>query len=66
MTPDQVSTAGAYLDADFGGAGIQAVLDQFLHHGSGALNDLAGGDLAADVVGQALDGRHSLSIRRHS
>ena len=35
---------------------IKAVLDQFLHDGRRALDDLAGGDLVDQVTGKLLDG----------
>ncbi len=37
-------------DADLGGAGIEAVLQQFLHHRGRALHHFAGGDLADQGV----------------
>ena len=39
------------VDGDLAGAGVEAVLDQFLDDGCGALDDLAGGDLVDQVIG---------------
>ena len=47
----------AVLDAHghAGGPGVEAVLDQLLHHRGWAFDDLAGGDLVGDQVGQQAD-----------
>ena len=42
---------GAQLHGDLAGAGVDGVLHQFLDHGKGALDHLAGGDLAEHVLG---------------
>ena len=45
------------LDLDAPRAGIEAVLDQLLHHGGRTLDDLARGDLVDELFGQDAD-RH--------
>ena len=49
--PDEARPARLDLHLDAPGAGVQAVLHQLLHHGSRALDDLAGGDLVHQVFG---------------
>ena len=44
------------LDVDACGARIDGVLEQLLDHGRGPLDDLAGGDLADQRVGQRTNG----------
>ena len=46
------------LDAQFGRAGVERVLQQFLDDGRGALHHLAGGDLVGDLVRKDADAAH--------
>ncbi len=46
---------------DAGSACVEAVLDKFLDDGGGALDDLAGGDAVADLLGEDPDDAHSLA-----
>jgi hypothetical protein len=45
-------------DADFGSAGVEAVLEQFLQHRGRALHHFAGGDLADEGVGKEANRGH--------
>ncbi len=54
--PHQLLSAGDDLDLHGLGAGVEAVLDQFLDHRGRALDDLAGSDLVDEVTGELLDG----------
>jgi len=47
--PDEVDAAAADLDLNLRGAGVQRVLDQFLHHGGWPLHHLSGGDLGDNI-----------------
>ena len=60
---DQASAAGLNLDADAGGAGIERVLQQLLDDGGGAVDDLAGGDLVGDLVGENVNAAHCPAFR---
>ena len=64
---DQAPAALADLDANVGGAGVEAVLDQLLDRGRGTLDDLAGGDLVGDF-GREDSNRHDAdcTTRGHS
>ena len=53
---DQAATAIHHVDLDARGAGIDRIFDQLLEHGSGALHDLARGDLVDHRVGQHANG----------
>ena len=53
---DQAHAAGKEAHRDLGGAGVQRVVDQFAHHRGRPLDDLAGGDLADQFIGQLKDG----------
>src|SRR5262249_4755724 len=55
---EEVEAALADLDVESTGAGVDAVLEQFLEHAGGPLDDLARGDLSDDVIGQDLDATH--------
>ena len=46
-------------DLNLTGTGVDAVLDEFLHYGSGPLHHFAGRDLAGDGVWQQSDPAHS-------
>jgi hypothetical protein len=43
-------------DVDAAGAGVDGVLDQFLHHARRTLDHLAGGDAVDDLFGELTDG----------
>ena len=43
--PDERQAALLEVDLDVPGPGVEGVLEQLLHHGGGALDHLAGGDL---------------------
>jgi hypothetical protein len=45
-------------DLNRAGTGIDAVLDQFLHHRSGPLHNFASRDLAGDSFGKKFDPAH--------
>ena len=54
----QAAAAALDLDIDAGGAGVQAVFDQFLDHRGGTLHHLAGSDLVGKLFGkQAYSGQ---------
>ena len=55
---DELAAAGFDLDADAVGPGIERVLQQFLDHGGGAIDDFAGGDLVRHLVGKNADATH--------
>jgi hypothetical protein len=52
---DAAHAAGRQPHRDLRGAGIQRVVDQLAHHRGRALDDLAGRDLAHQLVGQFAD-----------
>ena len=54
----QLDSAALQLHRNVGRTCIQAVLQQFLERGSGALDHLASGDLIDEQVGQQADGGH--------
>ncbi len=54
--------AAVILDVHARRAGVEAVLDEFLEHGGGALDHLAGRDLAGHGVGQQSDASHLQSM----
>ena len=53
--PQQLDAALLHLDVDAPGAGVQAVLQQFLDHRGRALDHLAGGDLVGQPRAEQLD-----------
>ncbi len=55
---DEFAAAGFDLDTDASGAGVNGVLKQFLDDGGRTLDDLAGGDLVRDLVGEDVDAAH--------
>jgi hypothetical protein len=55
---DEAAAAGFDFDADAGGASVERILQQFLDDGGGAVDDLAGGDLVGDLVGENMDASH--------
>jgi hypothetical protein len=55
LDDDAAHAAGHQLDEDIPGAGIQRVVHQLAHDRGRALDDLAGGDLADQLVGQFAD-----------
>jgi hypothetical protein len=48
---DQAAAAALQFHLDPFGARVESVLHQFLHHGRGPLDHLAGGDLTDECVG---------------
>ncbi len=56
---DQREPAGRRHHLDVGGAGIERVLDQLLHHAGRPLDHLAGGD-AVDGLRSQLADRHGM------
>ena len=52
---DAAHPAGQQAHGDLRGPGVQRVVDQFAHHRGRAFDDLAGGDLADQFVGQLAD-----------
>ena len=58
LDPDEAFPALAKLDFDAPGACIEAVLNQFLGHRRGPLDDLAGSDLIGHDIGQYSNGGH--------
>ena len=56
--PDEAAAAVLQIDLDAFRAGVQRVLDQLLDHGSGALDDLAGGDLIGERRVEQVDAGH--------
>ncbi|GBD11148.1 hypothetical protein HRbin23_00800 [bacterium HR23] len=55
--PNALQPPAHHLHRHVGGAGVQGVLHQFLHHRSGALHHLPGGDAGRDLWGEDAD-RH--------
>ena len=53
---NQPHTACGQAQGDLRRAGIQRVVHQLAHDGGGALDDLASGDLADQLVGEFADG----------
>ncbi len=53
---DQPHTTGEQAHGDAGGTCIERIVDQLAHDGGGALDHLAGRDLADQLIGQILDG----------
>ena len=47
---NQLCPARSNVDLDIVGAGVEAVLDEFLHNGGRPLDDLAGSDLVDQVA----------------
>lgn len=58
LDPHEGAAAVGELDLDAGGAGVEGVFHQLLHHGGGALHHLAGGDLVGDPGGEDADLGH--------
>src|SRR6266571_4437511 len=59
--PDERNSTAANQDVDLTRAGVNAVLDQFFHHGSGALHNFAGRDLAGDDLRQQSNAAHLIA-----
>ena len=55
LDDDLADAAAAEPDDDLAGAGVEGVVDQLAHHRRRPLDDLAGGDLADQLVGQFAD-----------
>ena len=56
---DEAPAACLNLDEDARGAGVERILQQFLDHGGGAVDDLAGGDLVGHLIGENVDAAHA-------
>lgn len=52
---DEFEAAVLDDEVDGGGGGVEAVLDQLLHGGDGALDDFPGGDSVDDGLAEAVD-----------
>ncbi len=61
---DQPRAATLDHDVDVGGAGVEAILHELLHHGRRALDDLACGDLVYELGGKDVDSGHAPIIPR--
>lgn len=57
---DQGAAAGADLDSNAMGSGVDGVLDELLDDGGRAFDDLAGGNLIRDVIREQADAVHDL------
>ena len=57
---DELAAAGFDVDADAGGAGVEGVFEELFDDGGGALDDLAGGDLVGDLIGEDVDATHGV------
>ena len=57
---DEAAAAGLDFDANAVGAGVQGILQQFLDHGGRAIDNLAGGDLVGNLVGENADAAHKV------
>ena len=57
---DELAAAGFDVDADAGGAGVEGVFEELLDYGSGTFDDLAGGDLIGDLVGEDVNATHQV------
>ena len=57
---NQAASAGFYLHFDLGGARVQRVFHQFLHHARRPLHNFAGGDLIRHLFGKELDAVHEV------
>ncbi len=55
---DQLAAAAFDFEANVGGSGVERVLEQFLDHGGGTVDDLASGDLVGNLVGEYADAAH--------
>jgi hypothetical protein len=56
---DEAAATGFDFDADVGGSGVEGVLEELLNDGGGTVDDLAGGDLVSDLVGENADATHA-------
>ena len=55
---DALDAAAGEVDVDLRRAGVERVLQQLLQRRSRPLDDLAGGDLVDQVIGQRVDRAH--------
>ena len=62
----QPATTFLEVDVHRGGAGVERVLQQFLHHRRRAFNDLAGRDLIGDFARQHGYARQDFSMATYS
>ncbi len=59
--PDERNSTAANQDIDLARARVDAVLDEFFHHGSGALHHFAGRDLAGNDLRQQSNAAHLIA-----
>ncbi len=55
LDDEAADAAGDQLELDLAGAGVQRVVHQFAHDGGRAFDDLAGGDLGDQFIGEFAD-----------
>ena len=55
---DELAASAFDFEADVGSSGVERVLQHFLDHGRGAVDDLASGDLVGNLVGEYADAAH--------
>jgi hypothetical protein len=60
---DPPPAAAVGENVDPAGAGVDRVLDKFLHHARGAFDHLAGGDAVDDLFGELADGHGLVQAR---
>ena len=58
---DHAPSAALDFDADAHGPSVKSVLQQLLHHRSGPVHHLAGGDLVGNLIGKDADLAHKQS-----
>ena len=59
---EELAAAGFDVDADAGRAGVDGVFEELFDDGGGALDDLAGGDLVGDLIGEDADTAHEVIL----
>ncbi len=57
---NQLPAAGFNIHPNAIRAGIERILEQLLHHRRRAVDDLAGGDLVGDLIGENTDAAHNV------
>src|SRR6266511_3412446 len=61
---DALDAAAGEIDVDLGCACIERILEQLLQRGGGTLDDLAGGDLVDQLIGECADRGHRDQLTR--
>src|SRR5713226_6224579 len=61
---DERDSTALDQDLDLARTGVDAVFDEFFHHGSGTLHHFAGRNLAGDDVWQQANAAHGIRGRR--